>query len=95
MTAVITVSEIERERRLVQQRGMSRIDIQKRLKTQMPQKEKIALADFIIDNSGTLEATQQQVEDLFNRLKSMNTIMIKRSIETYNPFTPFKRGESA
>lgn len=38
--------------------------LSKRLKFQMPQDEKVALADYLIDNSGSLEALEEQVMQL-------------------------------
>jgi len=35
----------------------------------MPLEEKIKKADFIIENSGSLEETKRQVEDVWKRLK--------------------------
>ena len=43
---------------------MSRGDVLKRINTQMPLSEKIQRANVVIDNSGSLEATQNQVEGL-------------------------------
>lgn len=39
-----------------------------RLKAQMPIKEKIRMADFAINNSGTLEETEKQVREIYDKL---------------------------
>jgi len=39
-----------------------------RIAAQMPQEEKVARADYLVDNSGTLEETVEQVRSLFRRL---------------------------
>lgn len=58
---VVTCDEREQLRRLVEQRGMSETDARQRIAAQPPQREKVAVADVVIDNSGTLEQTEQQV----------------------------------
>jgi dephospho-CoA kinase len=37
---------------------------------QIPEAEKIAAADFVIDNSGSLTATEQQVRQVFTQLRA-------------------------
>lgn len=43
-------------------------DARSRLAAQIPDSEKIPHSDFVIDNSGTLEHTQQQVDEVFAKL---------------------------
>ncbi len=50
-------------------RGMSRDDAMQRIAAQLPLEEKRRMATDEIDNSGSLEATQKQVEELVARLK--------------------------
>ena len=45
--------------------GLSRAESLKRIKLQMPLKEKTRLADFIINNNGSLRETRKQVEEVF------------------------------
>ncbi len=66
---VVSIDETVREQRLIKDRGMTSSQIQQRLKTQLPQDEKISKADYVIDNSGTREETQQQVEELIQQLR--------------------------
>lgn len=40
-----------------------------RIKSQMPQEEKMPYADFIIDNNGPIEDLKPQVEGILNKLK--------------------------
>ncbi len=44
-------------------------DARSRLAAQIPDSEKIPLSDFVIDNSGSLERTQQQVDEVFSRFR--------------------------
>ena len=36
---------------------------------QLPDEEKIKAADFVIDNSGSLDETRRQVEEIYGELK--------------------------
>jgi dephospho-CoA kinase len=49
--------------------GMSESEIKDRLQYQIPLKEKIKLADYYIDNSGSLDNTKRQVLEIWNILK--------------------------
>lgn len=49
--------------------GLSESDIKLRLKHQIPLKEKRKLADYYIDNSGSLDNTKRQVLDIWNILR--------------------------
>lgn len=60
---VVTSSEEARQRRL-QAAGFTPEEIAARLRTQMPQEEKITHADHVIRNDGELEATRRQVREL-------------------------------
>ncbi|MEX1031107.1 MAG: dephospho-CoA kinase [Paenibacillaceae bacterium] len=53
--------EVQLER-LMNRDGLSRVQAEARLEAQMPIEQKIQLADFIIDNSGTPEETGVQVQ---------------------------------
>lgn len=59
---VVTCEPDEQLRRLVDDRGMSEADARQRIGAQPPQAEKVAVADVIIDNSGTRAQTERQVE---------------------------------
>lgn len=48
--------------------SISKYQIIKRIRIQMPLKKKIALADFVIDNNGSLEATERQVKKIWEEL---------------------------
>jgi dephospho-CoA kinase len=65
---VVTARPEQQLERLVRERGMSAAEVQRRMAAQPPQSEKVALADVVIDNSGTPEETRAQVEAAFNAL---------------------------
>lgn len=52
----------------VKRDGISREEIQERLKYQISLNEKKKLADYVIDNSGSLDNTRKQVEEIWNIL---------------------------
>jgi len=54
--------------RLMARDGINRQQALARVAAQMPQEEKVARADFVIDNSGTEKETQAQVRSLMERL---------------------------
>jgi dephospho-CoA kinase len=45
-------------------------EVKRRMAAQLPDSEKIKAADYVIDNSGTLEQTREQVEQIFELLKA-------------------------
>lgn len=49
--------------RLVDFRGFTRADAEARMKNQATREERLELADFVIDNSGTLDDLDRQVND--------------------------------
>lgn len=64
---VLTDQEIRLER-LVTSRGMSAEDAQARIAAQATDEQRRAVADWIIDNSGTLQATEEQVDVVWQEL---------------------------
>ncbi len=54
--------------RLMEQRGLSQEEALRRIEAQPPQEAKLALADVVIDNSGSLDETWQQVKREMNKI---------------------------
>jgi dephospho-CoA kinase len=46
-------------------------EVERRSKAQMPDAEKARLADYVIDNSGTLEGTRKRTEEIYRELKAL------------------------
>ena len=46
-------------------------EVARRSAAQLPDEEKVARADFVIDNSGAVEATTRQVEELWRKLQDL------------------------
>jgi dephospho-CoA kinase len=55
--------------RLVRQRGMSREQAQARMAAQASRAQRLAIADIVIDNSGSLAELDRQVGDLWSQLR--------------------------
>jgi dephospho-CoA kinase len=62
---VYVPAELQLER-LMERSGMSREEASRRISLQMGMEEKRERADWLIDNSGTLEETEQQVDRFWN-----------------------------
>jgi len=48
----------------------ARREVARRMAVQLPDEEKIKAADYVIDNSGSLDKTKEQVRAVFSKLKS-------------------------
>jgi dephospho-CoA kinase len=65
---VVTVSEENQLKRLMNRNGLSKEDALLRIASQIPVKEKAARADYVINNNGDFEDTKRQVKDLLNKI---------------------------
>ncbi|MFC1666599.1 dephospho-CoA kinase [Candidatus Omnitrophota bacterium] len=54
--------------RMIKAKGMSRNEVLDRIRMQAPLKKKLALADFVIDNSGSKKETLSQVEKIWKTI---------------------------
>lgn len=61
---VVKISRDLQIKRIQKKLSIGKAQILKRIKCQMPQKEKVRLADFVIDNNGTLRETKRQVSQI-------------------------------
>lgn len=70
----VLVVEAEREvrlGRLVEVRGMTREDAEARMAAQASDGERRAVATWVVDNSGSLEATRGQVVEIWERIQKL------------------------
>jgi dephospho-CoA kinase len=67
---VVTADEETQIKRLTQGVGLSREEALLRIKSQMPISEKIKHATHVIDNSGNLETTRNQVKEIWEKINS-------------------------
>ena len=68
---VVTCSVDEQRRRLRERSRLTPEQIEARIASQMPVAEKATLADFIVDNSGSLEGTRRQVQEVYEALRKL------------------------
>ncbi|WP_308399131.1 dephospho-CoA kinase [Weissella thailandensis] len=66
---VVTIPESLQLTRLMQRNNLTEKEAQSRISAQMPLVEKEKLADFVIDNSGTISSTQKQVEKVIQKIR--------------------------
>ncbi len=65
---VVDVPEDEQVRRAVEFRGMDPVDVRRRIQAQASRQQRRAVADYVIDNSGTLDETRAQVSRIWPSL---------------------------
>jgi len=65
---VVTCRPEQQRARVMAQRGLSEAEARLRMEAQPPQAEKVAQADVVIDNSGTIEETRRQMEVAWEKL---------------------------
>jgi len=69
---VVYIDEDEQIKRLIKRNNLSKDEALQRIKSQMPMKEKAETADYVIDNSSSLDETKKQVEKIWQSLVSQN-----------------------
>lgn len=55
--------------RMKMDEASARREVTRRVAAQLPDEEKIKVADFVIDNSGSLDETNRQVREIYGKLK--------------------------
>lgn len=69
IVVVVDAPPAQQADRLVKQRGMSQEQAQARMAAQVTRDQRLAIADFVIDNSGSLGELDRQVGDLWAELR--------------------------
>jgi dephospho-CoA kinase len=71
---VVTCNQEQRVARCAARQKMSiddaRKEVARRMAAQLPDEEKIKAADFVIDNSGSLDQTREQVGKVWRQLQA-------------------------
>ncbi len=70
-TVVVYADEEQQLRRLMERDRLAPDQARARIKSQMPLSEKRIHADYVIDNTGSREATERQAREVFARLGQM------------------------
>lgn len=68
LTILVLIAPEEQILRLMARNGVNKEQAGKRLKSQMPINEKIALADIVIDNEGSIPETEKRVGQVWQEL---------------------------
>src|SRR5687768_5882281 len=69
---VVTCPPEQQLERLMRTRGYTKEEAEMRINAQPPQSDKVARADVVIDNSGTIEETRRQVREQWQRQMRSN-----------------------
>jgi len=67
---VVAACPSEQQLNRLRQRGLSDTDARHRLASQLPIEDKVSRADFVIDTSGSIEQTDEQVVEVWERLRA-------------------------
>ena len=67
-TVLVYAPEALQVERQISRDGCSHDEALRRVRAQIPIEEKKALADYVIDNSGTLEETERQVREVLSQI---------------------------
>jgi dephospho-CoA kinase len=62
---VVAANEQTQRVRLMERDGLNLEEAKRRIETQLPIKEKVKVADYVIDNEGSLEEVKRQVVELY------------------------------
>jgi dephospho-CoA kinase len=72
---VVTCKPAQKIARFAERTGISeaaaKVDVERRTKAQMSDDEKARRADFVIDNSGSVEEARHQVQRIYSELKAL------------------------
>ena len=68
LVVVVDVPEAVQLDRAVRLRGLDEADVHRRMSVQASREDRLARADVVIDNSGGLPQTHEQVDQLWDRL---------------------------
>ena len=67
---VVKLNRTEQIARSLKQKGISRAQILKRIRSQLPLSKKIAIADYVVDNNGRKNDTRRQVKKIWEEIKN-------------------------
>ena len=68
VVVVVSAPDEARIERMVSRRGMSREEAERRIRSQVSDEDRRALADYIIESGGTLDETLAQADDVWAEL---------------------------
>jgi len=81
VVVVVHAPAEQRVERLVQLRGMTEQEARRRVASQATDDERLAVADLVVDSSGSLEQTLEQADAVLDRLRSLSAAAASRPSE--------------
>jgi len=66
---VVKTTQTNQIKRIQKKFNLTKNQILKRIKMQLPLEKKIKLADYVIDNNGSISNTKKQVQKIFKKIK--------------------------
>ena len=66
---VVTAPEVLRIQRTMARLGISRAEVMARLSAQLPEEDKVAVADFVVVNDKTPAVCRQRARAIWNKLQ--------------------------
>jgi dephospho-CoA kinase len=82
---VVAASKRNQVRRLVDRDGLNIEEAKRRMRAQMPLREKLRYADYVINTDGSLDEMRGQVRKIYGELKAMGTRGGKASMCSHAP----------
>ena len=70
VVVVVSAPAEKQVARMAADRGMSGVEVRRRIAAQLPTEEKAAVADVLLDNDGTVEELEAQVDRLWSGLEA-------------------------
>lgn len=71
LVVVVDAANVVRVARLVRDRGMTEQEASARIAAQAPREQRLAAADVVLNNDGTLDGLADQVAALWNRIEAL------------------------
>ena len=70
---LVYAPEEQQLQRLIERDGFSNEDARKRLEAQMSIEEKLQYADYVVHNTGSLESTEAEAQDIYRELQRLGS----------------------
>ncbi|UCH10471.1 MAG: dephospho-CoA kinase [Fidelibacterota bacterium] len=67
-TIAVVADESVRLKRAMNRGTLTEADIEKRIRLQLTDEERAALADFVVENNGTIKELERQLQDIYDSL---------------------------